>query len=174
MVAVKNNMRNIWIIIGILIAIIVIGLVVRVVNQQDDLSQPNVSEQPVENNAVVAMFEFSETEYDFGTIKQSGGIVQHKFPFTYNGTEAISVTGVPTSCQCTSAEIDKTTLNPGDTATITVSFDPNLHAEPAGRFFKTIKLMTNPAIEDTPELKIWAEIDLDLGADAYKLKSHTD
>lgn len=120
------------------------------------------------------MFEFSETEYDFGLIKQSGGIVQHEFPFTYNGAETVKVTGVPTSCQCTSAEIDKGELKQGDSAAITVSFDPNLHAEPEGRFFKTIKLMTDPAIEDTPELKIWAEIDLDLGADAYKLKSHTD
>ncbi len=93
----------------------------------------------------------------------------------YNGKEPLVIKGVPTSCACTSAKIDKTSLNPGDTATITVTFDPNLHEEPTGKFFKTVSLLTEPSVKDTPELKIWAEIDLDLGPKAYKLKEkHND
>lgn len=122
----------------------------------------------------VSMFDFSDTEHDFGIVTQSGGIVSHSFPFTYNGNEPIEVTSVPTSCGCTTASIDKKTLTKGDKAIITVEFDPNLHEEPEGRFFKTINLVTEPEIEDIPELKIWAEIDLDLGPEAYKLQTHND
>lgn len=124
---------------------------------------------------VLPTFSLSEKEFDFGIIKQSGGKVEHSFIIQYNGKAPLRITWVPTSCACTTAKIDKETLNPGDSATITVTFDPNLHAEPDGKFFKTISLLTDPTIKDAPELKIWAEINLDLGKDAYKLKeSHDD
>ncbi len=115
-------------------------------------------------------FAFAEAEHEFGVLKQSGGIVSYDFPFVYNGTETVEVTGVPTSCACTSAEIDVSTLSSGDEGVLTVSFDPNLHEEPEGRFFKTISILTSPELDTVPEVKIWAEIDLDLGAGAYKLQ----
>jgi len=135
---------------------------------------PTVSQTGVsQENAQI--FSVSEKSFDFGKIKQSGGEVRHSFVFQYNGKNPLKVTGVPTSCACTTAKIDKTVLNPGDSATIAVTFDPNLHAEPEGKFFKTISLLTEPAIQDAPELKIWAEIDLDLGPGSYKLKApHED
>lgn len=120
------------------------------------------------------IFDLDDDEFDFGTIKQSGGNVTHDFSFTYNGKESVEVIGLPTSCGCTSASIDKDNLSKGDKATITVSFDPNLHAEPDGRFFKTVSLVTEPATLDELELKIWAEIDLDLGEEAFKLQSDHD
>lgn len=168
-------------IIGFIAAILgLITVFVVVINANNSTREKlqtgenNMFSQDTVESKKQPVFEFSEIEYDFGRIKQSGGVVRHEFPFTYKGAETIKVTGVPTSCQCTSAEIDKKELKQEDMATITVSFDPNLHAEPEGRFFKTINLMTEPAIEDTPELKIWAEIDLDLGPEAYKLQTHDD
>lgn len=117
---------------------------------------------------------FNETEFDFGTIKQSGGIVSHDFVFTYNGEDPVVVTGTPTSCACTSAKISVKELRKGDKEVLTVSFDPNLHEEPEGKFFKTATILTEPKLERQPEVKIWVEIDLDLGKDAYKLKEHID
>lgn len=135
---------------------------------------PTVSQTGVSQEGL-PIFSISEKSFDFGKIKQSGGEVKHSFVIGYNGKNPLKITGVPTSCACTSAKIDKTILNPGDTATITVTFDPNLHAEPEGKFFKTISLLTEPSVKDAPELKIWAEIDLDLGPGAYKLKApHED
>ncbi|MBT4849481.1 DUF1573 domain-containing protein, partial [Candidatus Parcubacteria bacterium] len=128
----------------------------------------------VKSSRELSLFNFDKTEFDFGTIKQSGGKVSYDFALTYNGEQDIEIVGVPTSCGCTSAEIDKMSLSKGDKATIRVSFDPNLHAEPEGKFFKTINLLTEPKIGKEPELKIWAEIDLDLGPSAYKLKSDHD
>ncbi|MFC1662724.1 DUF1573 domain-containing protein [Patescibacteria group bacterium] len=125
--------------------------------------------------SVLGDFAFNEVEHDFGVIKQSAGIIEYDFPFIYNGEEKIDVTGTPASCACTSAEISNSTLLPGDEGILTVSFDPNLHEEPSGRFFKTVSILANPTLDETPELKIWAEIDLDLGPEAYKLKEeHND
>lgn len=166
------------IIAALAVVILLILISVKAVNKPQDIQLAGLnnitSTESPEDNESRAVLAFAETEHDFGIIKQSGGIVQHEFPFTYNGEVPINVIGVPTSCQCTSAEISKSELAPGDSAVITVYFDPNLHEEPEGKFFKTITLRTEPEVEDNPELKIWAEIDLDLGPEAYKLKFHND
>lgn len=121
------------------------------------------------------IFDFEETEYDFGVIEQSAGLQTHEFKFTYNGTETSAVTGLPTSCACTTATINSPTLKTGDQGVLTVQFDPNLHEEPAGKFFKTVSILTEPTFEETPEVKIWAEINLDLGPEAYTLQEpHED
>lgn len=120
-------------------------------------------------------FKFDESEHDFGVLKQSSGAVSYDFNFEYLGNDPIVVSSVPTSCACTIAKISANEFNKGDKGTLTVEFDPNLHEEPNGKFFKTVTVMTDPALVKQPEVKIWAEIDLDLGADAYKLQdSHDD
>ena len=119
-------------------------------------------------------FVFDEVEYDFGLIKQSGGIISYDFEFEYTGDEPIAVTGVPASCACTSAKISQNDFVKGDKGVLTVDFDPNLHEEPEGKFFKTVSLLTEPALEEQPEVKVWVEIDLDLGPEAYKLQEPHD
>jgi len=96
--------------------------------------------------------------------------------FTYQGDTPITVTGTPTSCACTAASINKKLLSKNDSGVLTVTFNPNLHAEPEGRFFKTVTILTDPPLTEQPEVKIWIEINLDLGKDAYELKNdnHAD
>jgi rhodanese-related sulfurtransferase len=118
---------------------------------------------------------FSESEFDFGIIKQSGGIVSHNFSFTYAGDSSVAITGVVGSCACTEGKVDTDKLEKGDRGILTVEFDPNLHEEPIGRFYKTVSILTEPKLSVMPEVKIWAEIDLDLGQEAYKLQGpHED
>lgn len=137
------------------------------------LAMMNIEKPKVENYPD-GIIQFKEVSYDFGMIKQSGGKVSHAFEFIYNGVEPIEITGVPTSCACTNATIDKAKLEKGDKGLIAVEFNPNLHAEPEGKFFKTISLLTEPSMKNIPEVKIWLEIDLDLGPEAFELKSeHT-
>lgn len=131
------------------------------------------SEEYEEKNALQG-FIFDESEYDFGKIKQSGGIVSYDFPFIYKGDVPVSITGTPASCACTEGKISNKKFEPGDTGVLTVNFDPNLHAEPEGKFFKTVSILTEPKIEESAEVKIWAEIDLDLGPGAYKLQDDHD
>jgi len=120
------------------------------------------------------IFQFDQKEFDFGVIKQSGGIVSHEFTFSYNGDSPIAITSTPASCVCTSGKISSGNLKHGDQGVLTVEFDPNLHEEPEGRFFKTVAILTEPKLTEIPEVKIWVEIDLDLGPEAYKLDTHDD
>ncbi len=120
-------------------------------------------------------FVFEEMEHDFGVIKQSGGKVNYEFKFKYEGEEPIKVVSTPSSCMCTEAEISKKEFKPGDEGVLRVIFNPNLHAEPEGRFFKTASIITEPELEKMPEVKIWVEIDLDLGEEAFELQQpHND
>jgi nitrite reductase (NO-forming) len=125
---------------------------------------------PSQVNIEPSVFEFAEKEFDFGVIKQSGGVVSHKFPFVYNGAESIDIIGTPGSCLCTSAFTDKESYQHGEAGVLTVEFNPNLHAEPKGRFFKTVTILTEPEFDNFPEVKIWQEIDLDLGEEFFELK----
>lgn len=131
----------------------------------EDRITENDSSQP-------SAFDFIEYEHDFGVIKQSDGIVSYDFPFTYNGSTPISVISAPGSCACTTAEVSKKDLAPGDESILTVYFNPNLHAEPEGKFFKTVSLITHPKLDYAPEIKVWAEIDLDLGEEFFELQTN--
>ena len=122
----------------------------------------------------LAVFEFEELEYDFGLLKQSGGIVSHEFVFTYNGDIPIEITAVPASCACTEGEVDKIEYQPGEEGVLTVFFNPNLHAEPEGHFYKSVSLVTQPALDQMPEVKVWQEIDLDLGEEFFELQMPHD
>lgn len=114
-----------------------------------------------------------QKEYDFGTVKQSAGTVSYNFEVLNNGTENISIESLPTSCACTSAKAAKKIIKPEEKTTITVFFDPNLHLEPEGRFFKTIEIVSN--VKPNPELKIYAQVDYDFGLDKLKLQEeHRD
>ena len=126
-------------------------------------------EQPLWN-----VFHFDETSYDFGIIKQSAGKVQKGFPFTYTGKDPITITSLPTSCACTVAQVSTSHLTTGQTGTVLIIFNPNLHAEPKGKFFKSVLLLTNPALPTPPELKIRVEIDLDLWTGAFELTGTHD
>jgi rhodanese-related sulfurtransferase len=115
---------------------------------------------------------FNNKEYDFGITKQSQGFLETKFEAVNNGSETVIVESLPASCQCVSATIDKKEIPVGEKATITVVFDANLHPEPDGRFFKTIEVVSN--IKPSPEIKIFANMDYDLGMDKLKLAVHDD
>ncbi|MBI5817247.1 MAG: DUF1573 domain-containing protein [Candidatus Yonathbacteria bacterium] len=108
-------------------------------------------------------------EYDFGKIRQSSGTVSKAFTVFNNGSEDVTIDEVLTSCSCTTAEIDKKLLRPGEQGTLTVVFDPNYHYEDDGRFFRTVTIKSN-IHGKAPEVKIFVEVDYDLGKDALKFK----
>ena len=66
---------------------------------------------------------FDKTTHDFGTIKE-GEKVTTKFSFTNTGKSDLIIVDARGSCGCTVPEYPKNTpIKPGDTQTITVSFD---------------------------------------------------
>ena len=96
--------------------------------------------------------------YDFGKIAKSGGVVSTSFVVRNEGREDLKIENISTSCGCTSAEIEKNIIEPGQSTELTVRFDPDFHKEPQGKLERTVTLFTNDP--DNPEfnLKIYAEI----------------
>lgn len=111
----------------------------------------------------------SPEEYDFGKIRQSGGVVSKTFSVINNGSEDVTIDEILTSCSCTTAEIDKKLLLPGESGILKVAFDPNYHYEDDGRFFRTATIKSN-VHGKAPEVKIFVEVDYDLGKDMLKFK----
>lgn len=109
-----------------------------------------------------------QVEYDFGEIKQSGPIVSTDFKVQNSGTEEVIIEKILTSCNCTSAKIDKNTLKSGETAVLTVSFDPNYHFESYEQIMRTVAIYSNALNEPRPEIKIYAKVEYDLGVDKTK------
>ena len=106
-------------------------------------------------------------EYNFGKIRQSGGVVSKTFNVFNNGSEDVVIDEVLTSCSCTTAKIDKKLLRPGERGALTVIFDPNYHFEDDGRFFRTVTIKSN-IHGKAPEVKIFVEVDYDLGKNKLK------
>lgn len=105
-----------------------------------------------------ARAEAAMREYDFGKIIKQNGNVYTNFTVKNTGTDTLTIGDIVTSCGCTTAAIDTTAITPGKTATIRVTFDPNFHEEPQGRFSRSIFVPTNDP--NTPELEftIFVEI----------------
>ena len=119
-------------------------------------------------------FSFNQDSHDFGVVKQSDGKVSTEFKVKYTGQTQIEVTGLPTSCACTSGELSQMKFEPGDEAILTVTFNANLHPEPTERFFRTVTFLTQPELEPLPEVRIWIEHIEDLGQDKYEIPAHDD
>lgn len=93
----------------------------------------------------------SPTSFDFGEI---GNVdpVSTDFTITNTGTAPLTIKGITTSCSCTSADISAETIAPTESATLTVSFDPQVHNGATGHFLRFAYLQTNDP--ETPELQV--------------------
>jgi len=105
-----------------------------------------------------AKITFSRTSHDFGVIPQFGGVVKTGFIVQNTGTETLKVRQLSTSCSCTTAEITKTSIEPGGKSTLTVIFDPDFHEEPLDVFKRTVFIPTNDPNQPEAEVSITVDI----------------
>lgn len=82
----------------------------------------------------------TETEFDFGTIKEVDGPVSHTFTIKNTGNAPLVLTRVVASCGCTKPEFETAPIAPGKTTTIKVTYNP---AGRPGQFVKTISIYSN-------------------------------
>ena len=87
-----------------------------------------------------AKIEAPETEYNFGTIKESDGNVQHIFRIDNKGTAPLVITRVMSSCGCTTPKFSKDPIAPGKSGQITVVYNPTGRVYP---FVKTVSVYSN-------------------------------
>lgn len=99
-----------------------------------------------------------EIEYDFGRIRPADGAVSTVFAIRNDGEGVLTLGTITTSCACTSAEASSMTIQPGGEATISVTFDPNVHEEPKDRFSRTVYIPTND--HDMPEIELTVFVDI--------------
>ena len=163
--------KNILLVTGAVALLVLLSVTIQK-NQKVPVETAGVNEESSES-VHGPHLTIDPEEYDFGKILQSGGTVSKTFSVFNNGSEDVIINEVLTSCSCTTAEIDKKLLRPGEQGTLTVVFDPNYHYEDDGRFFRTATIKSN-VHGKAPEVKIFVEVDYDLGKDALKFKGNTD
>jgi hypothetical protein len=84
--------------------------------------------------------EFTETTYDFGTIKEENGAVTHVFEFKNTGDEKLVIISAIASCGCTTPKYPTEPIAPGATGKIKVTYNPS--GRP-GEFEKGVKVRYN-------------------------------
>ena len=77
------------------------------------------------------------TEAEFGTVLNTDPVTQ-VFEVRNTGDGVLDITGLSTSCSCTIATVSKDSLEPGDVADLTVTFDPGAHNGATGQFVRQV------------------------------------
>ncbi|MBN2638248.1 MAG: DUF1573 domain-containing protein [Bacteroidales bacterium] len=85
-----------------------------------------------------AVISFEKTDHDFGKLFH-GGDGSVKFMFKNTGSEPLLLMQPRSSCGCTVASWPKAPVMPGDTASVTVSYNTQL----IGPFIKSVTIMSN-------------------------------
>ena len=81
-----------------------------------------ISADGVNDTVNVAIMEFEESFYNFGTIKENEK-AKHSFKFKNTGKVNLLITAAKSTCGCTVPEWPKTPIAPGATGEIDVVFD---------------------------------------------------
>ncbi len=87
-----------------------------------------------------AVITATETEYDFGEIKEVDGPVVHTFVIKNSGTGTLVITRVIPSCGCTTPEYSPEPIKPNAERKILIRFNP---AGRKGPFMKRITIYSN-------------------------------
>lgn len=88
----------------------------------------------------ISTIDFEHEVFDFGTINENKGEVEHTFVFTNNGKKPLIIVNVRSSCGCTTPEWSKKPIPPGGKGEIKVKFNPKNRP---GKFMKSITISTN-------------------------------
>jgi hypothetical protein len=107
------------------------------------------------NSANAADLELSETSVNFGNIKE-GPPVKKKITLTNTGNEKITIANTVTSCACTSVNLSKISLEPGEVSELMITY--NTYKYP-GKFDKTITIFTGPDGKEETVIHILGNVD---------------
>ncbi len=86
---------------------------------------------------------FFENSYDFGTIAEDGGTVEHYFRFRNASAEPTVIISVRSSCGCTKAEFSHKPIMPDSVSAIKVTFNPMNYP---GKFARKVVIATNKGV----------------------------
>lgn len=84
--------------------------------------------------------QFDTYKYDFGTIAEDGGSVEHIFSFKNLSSRPVVILSAHTSCGCTTSQYSRKPIKPGESGEMVVRFDP---MNRPGHFSKSITISTS-------------------------------
>ena len=87
-----------------------------------------------------ADIQFEKMDYNFGKIKEEGGLANYNFKFINTGKIPLVIQDVQASCGCTTPEWSQEPILPGKTGFIKVSYNPE---QRPGVFTKSITINAN-------------------------------
>ncbi|MFQ6033893.1 MAG: DUF1573 domain-containing protein, partial [Candidatus Bipolaricaulia bacterium] len=94
---------------------------------------------------------------DFGVISYRA--VERSFTVRNVGGSPLQITGLSTSCGCTSAKIGREELLPGEETELLVTFDPNLMEERLeGEIYRVVYVKSNDPRQPEVEIEIRATL----------------
>lgn len=99
--------------------------------------------------SAAAEVQWLETDRDFGVFDEDLGPVECSFRFVNRYLEPVSIVAARASCGCTTPKYPRESIAPGDTATITVVYDP---AGRPGRFTKYVAVALS---DGEPQVKLF-------------------
>ncbi|MDD5115699.1 MAG: DUF1573 domain-containing protein [Candidatus Omnitrophica bacterium] len=93
--------------------------------------------------------------WDFGKVAVSGGIVKHVFSLKNDSAQILNITGTYASCGCTTSDMDKNSIKPGESASLEVRFDPKGYSGPITQY-----VYVNTNSKKTPLYKFTVKADV--------------
>jgi amino acid transporter len=96
--------------------------------------------------AAPGKIELATTEFDFGSVPNTQPVSQ-VFEVRNVGQGSLQITGVSTSCGCTTAQTSSSRLAPGEATDLTVTYDPQAHDGALGDFLRVVYIRS-----DDPEM----------------------
>ncbi|MDE5653215.1 MAG: DUF1573 domain-containing protein [Muribaculaceae bacterium] len=87
----------------------------------------------------VGKIAFAEKVYDFGKIKEKGGLVSHEFQFVNAGDGNLVILKATAECGCTRPSYSDAPVAPGKSGKLKVSYNP---AGRPGSFEKVVTVTT--------------------------------
>ena len=82
---------------------------------------------------------FASSSLDFGNVQENTA-TEREIVFTNTGKKDLLVKSIQPNCSCVSASASKTSLKPGESATLTISFNPQ---DRTGTQNKAVSVYTN-------------------------------
>ena len=106
------------------------------------------------NKGAKATIKFEKEAHDFGDIKDNEK-QETVFSFTNVGTKPLEILKTKATCGCTTTQPDKNLLQPGETSSIKVTFNP---AGKSGKQTKQVTVITNDPEHPAVKLSISSNI----------------
>jgi hypothetical protein len=90
-----------------------------------------------------SQIELELQSFEFGDVV-NGTIVEKDISITNRGRAPLTLEEIATSCGCTTAEVNLTTIQPGESAVLHIEFDSGAHGpEMTGELMREVFMRTN-------------------------------